>query len=191
MKDSIIQLFNDYPSAAILISIVISVMISLLGVVPSVFLTAANLTVFGFWEGILISFAGEAIGAVLAFGLYRRGFGKMAEGKWLSHPKIQRLLSAQGKEAFFLILALRFMPFFPSGAVTFIAAIGKSSLIIFMLGSTLGKIPALLFEALSMYQILNWNAAGKWLVALLAVILLIMVWRGLGNRSSSQKRQTL
>ncbi|GAJ45333.1 hypothetical protein GT2_33_00140 [Parageobacillus thermoglucosidasius NBRC 107763] len=46
MKEQIITLFNTYEHAAYLISIMINIMISILGLVPSVFLTAANLAVF-------------------------------------------------------------------------------------------------------------------------------------------------
>lgn len=76
LKDLIIDLFTAYENIAFLLSIGINIIISLLGVVPSVFLTAANLTVFGFGEGMAVSFIGEAFGAVISFILYRKGFCK-------------------------------------------------------------------------------------------------------------------
>lgn len=74
MKQDVLELFNNYPQYAFLLSISINVLIAVLGVVPSVFLTAANVLFFGFWQGTIISFAGEAIGAFIAFTLYRFGF---------------------------------------------------------------------------------------------------------------------
>ena len=72
MKEQIIALLHTYENGAYFISIAINILISILGIVPSVFLTAANLAVFGFWKGTLLSFAGEAIGAIISFVLYRK-----------------------------------------------------------------------------------------------------------------------
>ncbi|SFA53073.1 Uncharacterized membrane protein YdjX, TVP38/TMEM64 family, SNARE-associated domain [Parageobacillus thermantarcticus] len=185
MKEQIITLLNTYENAAYLISIVINIMISILGLVPSVFLTAANLAVFGFWKGTFLSFAGEAIGAIVAFVLYRKGFRKLSETKMLSHPKVRRLLEAKGLEAFFLVLSLRLFPFVPSGVVTFVAAIGKTSLLIFMIASSIGKIPALLLEAYSVYQLMNWTWQGKVILTFLSVFLFLFTWKKI-NRKNAQ-----
>jgi uncharacterized membrane protein YdjX (TVP38/TMEM64 family) len=185
MKEQIIALLNTYENAAYLISIVINIIISILGLVPSVFLTAANLAVFGFWEGTFLSFAGEAIGAIISFVLYRKGFRKLSVTKLFSHPKVRRLLEAKGLEAFFLILSLRLLPFVPSGVVTFVAAIGKTSLLIFMIASSIGKIPALLLEAYSVYQLMNWTWQGKAVSTLLAVFLFLFTWKKI-NRKKAQ-----
>ncbi len=53
MEEKLITLFHTYESVAYLISIAINIVISILGVVPSVFLTAANLAVFGFGKALL------------------------------------------------------------------------------------------------------------------------------------------
>jgi uncharacterized membrane protein YdjX (TVP38/TMEM64 family) len=189
MKEQIITLLNTYENFAYLISIVINVIISILGFVPSVFLTAANLAVFGFWKGTFLSFVGEAIGAIVSFVLYRKGFRKFSETKLFSHPKVRRLLEAKGLEAFFLVLSLRLLPFVPSGVVTFVAAIGKTSLLIFMIASSIGKIPALLLEAYSVYQLMNWTWQGKVISTLLSVFLFIFTWKKI-NRKTAQTNKT-
>ncbi|WP_347321175.1 VTT domain-containing protein [Rossellomorea sp. RS05] len=135
-----IDLFIAYESIAVVISIALNIVISVLGVVPSVFLTAANLAVFGLWGGIGVSFIGEVFGAIIAFFLYRKGFRQLKDWKGFTHPKVQKLLGASGKESFILILSLRIMPFIPSGLVTFIAAIGKTPWTVFVAASSLGKI---------------------------------------------------
>jgi uncharacterized membrane protein YdjX (TVP38/TMEM64 family) len=185
MRKQIIALLNTYENAAYLISIVLNIIISILGLVPSVFLTAANLAVFGFWKGTFLSFAGEAIGAIISFLLYRKGFKKLSEFKLFSHPKVRRLLEAKGLEAFFLVLSLRLLPFVPSGVVTFVAAIGKTSLLIFMIASSIGKIPALLLEAYSVYQLMNWTWQGKAILTFLSVCLFLITWKKI-NRKKAQ-----
>lgn len=177
MEQQLIYYFTEYENLSILISLVINIAVAVLGVVPSVFVTAANLLFFGYFWGTMISFLGEAIGAVVAFVLYRKGLKKLSEKQLGKFPKLKRLLEAQGKEAFYLVLSLRLLPFIPSGLVTFTGAIGKVSLTTFALASSLGKIPALLIEAYSIYQVTRFGWQGKVLLALTAAYLLYLVWR--------------
>ncbi len=176
MKEQILTIFREYPNAAIFISLAISIFIALLGVVPSVFITAANILFFGFWKGTLISFLGEAVGAIIAFWLYRKGFKQKLHQQLEKFPRVQRLLEAEGQQAFLLILSLRLLPFVPSGLVTFAASIGQVSALIFLAASSLGKIPALLIEAYSVYQVtqLGWQGKLILLTAALALAFLAL-----------------
>ena len=84
-----------------------------------------------------------------------------------------RLVDSKGKDAFVLILILRLIPFVPSGLVTFGAAIGEVSVLVFFAASTLGKIPALLIEAYSVAQIAEFNWQGKLILVITALVLLV------------------
>ena len=182
MKEQLIELLGTYPVAGVFISIALNILISVLGVVPSVFLTAANLIVFGFWKGTLISFTGEALGAAVAFLLYRKGFQKMAEQKLMRYPKAKKLLNSGGMEAFSLILSLRLMPFVPSGVVTFAAAISQVPLWVFLIASTIGKAPALIMEAYSVYEITRWTGTGKLILVLSSLFILVFAVKKYNNR---------
>lgn len=160
----------------------VSIVVAVLGLVPSVFITAANLLFFGFWNGTLLSFLGETIGAAVAFFLYRNGFKKTSYGHLKKFPKLQRLLDANGREAFFLILSLRLIPFVPSGLVTFAAAIGNVSAFLFLVASSLGKIPALLLEAYAVYEVGRFGWQGK---AVLAIAALLIIYAILKKRNPS------
>ncbi|MDQ3682963.1 MAG: VTT domain-containing protein [Bacteroidota bacterium] len=175
MQDQIIHFFQQYPHIAILASLLISIVIAVLGVVPSVFITGANILFFGFWKGTLISFLGETIGAAIAFLLYRKGFKSKIRKGLQKFPKLKRLIEAEGKQAFILILSLRLLPFVPSGLVTFAAAIGKVSAITFLIASSLGKIPALIIEAYSVYQVTQFGWQGKLILALISCVLIYFV----------------
>ncbi|GEO12230.1 TVP38/TMEM64 family protein [Segetibacter aerophilus] len=175
MKQDVIDLFSTYPQYAFLFSISINIIIAVLGVVPSVFLTAANILFFGFWNGTLISFAGESIGAAIAFWLYRKGFKKGIEKKGSTFPAVKRLLEAEGRKAFMAIISLRLIPFIPSGLITFTSAIGRVSMITFFIASSLGKIPALLIEAYAAYEVTAFNWQGKVILLLIGIYLLYMV----------------
>ncbi len=186
MQEQILQFFNNHPQLAFFISIVISIVIAILGVVPSVFITAANILFFGFWQGTLISFLGETIGAAAAFLLYRKGFKKGTQQGLQKYPKAKKLISAKGQEAFLLILSLRLLPFVPSGLVTFAAAIGAVSITTFLTASSIGKIPALLIEAYSVYQVTKSGWQGKLILALISLVLIYFVVKKIKTGSKEQ-----
>lgn len=175
MKETVLHLFENYPQLALFSSLAVSIVVAVLGLVPSFFITAANILFFGFWEGTFISFLGEAIGAIVAFLLYRKGFKKNISHQLQRFPKVQKLIEAKGQQAFLLILSLRLIPFVPSGLVTFAAAIGRVSLLTFLLASSLGKAPALLLEAFSVYQVIQFGEIGKIILTAIALFLLYLL----------------
>lgn len=187
MRETLLEIFSQYPHAAVLISLLVSIVVAVLGLIPSVFITAANILFFGFWPGTLISLAGEAIGAVIAFVLYRYGFKKTAHAALARYPRVLKLIDSKGKQAFSLILTLRLIPFVPSGLVTFAAATGEVSAAVFLLASTLGKIPALLIEAYSVAQIAEFNWQGKLILTLSAVVLLVWALRSGRTKRSGKE----
>ena len=158
---------------AVFVSIVLSILISILGVVPSAFLTILNVTVFGFWGGFWVSLAGEIVGSLIAFWLYRKGFRTYVDHKTKQSPRVHRLLNTTNREAFFLVLGLRLMPFVPSGLVTFYAAVGSMSFITFAIASSLGKIPALWIEVFAANEVLEWTVTGQVIIGLIVFCLLI------------------
>ena len=173
--DQLVLLFEKYPQLAFLISILISIVVAVIGVLPSVFITAANIFFFGFWTGTLISFAGEVAGSVIAFYLYRAGFKKIAQEKIQTFKSVRPLFNATGKKAFSLIFILRLLPFVPSGIVTFVAAVGKVTAPVFLAASSLGKIPSLLLEAYSINQVILLTWQGKLIISIVLIIVLVLI----------------
>ncbi|BCB03652.1 TVP38/TMEM64 family protein [Bacillus sp. KH172YL63] len=139
----------------ILISITINIIISILGFIPSVFLTAFNLSAFGFAPGIGVSIAGESIGAIISFYLFRKGLRLKGIDSILTNKYFQRLKEASGAEWIFLLFFFRIVPFIPSSVVTVAAAFSSISILPFSVISTVGKIPSLLIEALIVAELLN------------------------------------
>jgi uncharacterized membrane protein YdjX (TVP38/TMEM64 family) len=174
MKEKLLDIFDQYPEGAILISLLVSILVALLGLIPSVFITAANIYFFGFRDGLLVSLAGEALGAIIAFMLYRSGFKKLSHETLVKYPRILKVVDSKGKDAFVMILALRLIPFVPSGLITFAAAIGRVSAPVFFLASTIGKIPSLLLEAYSVVQIAAFDWQGK--ILLFGSALCLLIW---------------
>jgi uncharacterized membrane protein YdjX (TVP38/TMEM64 family) len=187
MKDTLLQFFQQYPQLAFLSSLLLSVVIAVVGVLPSFFVTAANILFFGFWPGIVVSFLGEALGAVVAFYLYRKGFKREASERLKKYKAVNQLLEADNRKAFWLVLSLRLIPFVPSGLVTFAAAIGQMSWFIFVASSSLGKLPALLLEGYAVYQVTEFKWQGKLILTISALVMLFFVVRQIrsGPRKNS------
>lgn len=99
------------------------------------------------------------------------------------YRRVQRLLEAENREAFLLILSLRLIPFVPSGLITFAAAVGRVSASVFILSSSLGKIPALLIEGYSAYELTKFGWQGKIILALIAMFIIYLVI----NRMTARK----
>ena len=183
MQEQLIEFFYKYDQLAVFISLLASTVVAILGILPSFFITASNIAFFGFWPGVLISMAGEIIGAAAAFYLYRKGLRKSSVVILEKHPWLKRLISSEGGEAFYLILVLRILPFIPSGFVTLAGAVGKVSPGVFLTASSLGKIPALFIEALTVYQVrkISW----LWETAIYASLIFIIykLWQRWKNRA--------
>ncbi|MBS4213202.1 TVP38/TMEM64 family protein [Neobacillus rhizophilus] len=175
MEAQILAWFENSGIYSVLLSIVLNIIISFLGIVPSVFLTAANISFFGFGQGLLISILGEAFGAIFSFHLYRKGINKVKDRITIKNKYLKRLQSTQGLEAFFLIVALRIFPFIPSGVVTLVSASSKVGILNYSIASTLGKIPALLIEAYSVQQVLNWSVQGKIILVLCSIFMVVFL----------------
>ena len=178
--DSFVDILNNYSNLAILISLIVSVVIALLGVLPSFFVTGANIIFFGPVEGFLISVLGEVIGGVITFSLYRLGFKKKVEG--LSKYKlIDKIIHSDGKKAAFLIFEARLLPFVPSGFVTFAASISDVKIIPYTVATILGKIPSIALEAVVSYDLINIDDNFIRLFITLSAVVLIFVTLKLGK----------
>jgi uncharacterized membrane protein YdjX (TVP38/TMEM64 family) len=185
MKESLLHFFQQYPQLALLSSLFISIIVAVVGVLPSFFVTAANILFFGFWPGVAVSFLGEALGAVVSFYLYRRGFKKEATQKLGRYKSVNQLLEAENKKAFWLVISLRLIPFVPSGLVTFAAAIGRIGWFTFVVSSSLGKLPALLLEGYAVYQVTEFGWQGKLILTVSALLILFFVIRQIRSRKNA------
>jgi uncharacterized membrane protein YpjA/uncharacterized membrane protein YdjX (TVP38/TMEM64 family) len=172
MSQVLIDLMKEHMEISYVLSIIINILISFFAVVPSFFLTAANIIVFGFWEGAFLSLVGEVIGSIVSFQLYRKGIRKFIPNYKSKHKYLERLLSTKGIQAFTLILSLRLLPFVPSGLINIGAAFGRVSALTFGTATLIGKVPALLFESYTVSNYLAWEGEGKVALTLLGVILI-------------------
>lgn len=153
----IVQIITQAGPAAVLISISLNILISLLGVIPSVFITAANVLVFGLYKGFMISWLSEVIGALVAILFYRWGIKSVAHissEQWQLFKTIDALPTS--KQIYFLAV-LRTAPFIPSGIINLLSALSTITLYVFFVATAIGKFPALMLEVAFSYNLVYFS----------------------------------
>ncbi len=186
MDAFLIEWFPTNQIVAALLSISLNILVAIAGVLPSAFITAGNIAYFGFEAGLIVSIAGEAAGAIVSFYLYRKGLIKLSASIKKSQSKLLlKLKQTSGIEAVMLVVALRILPFIPSGAVTLAAAYSTMRLIPFCIASTIGKIPSLFIEAYSVDHILSLKQELQ--IGLIPLLILMAIIYFFVKRTRSKK----
>ncbi|SFS49599.1 TVP38/TMEM64 family protein [Marininema halotolerans] len=167
---------------AIPLSIMINAIMNILGVVPSVLITGANVLLWGPIFGGVISWIGEVIGATLAFFLYRRGWKYFQRKQSLDWHWMRTLQKLSKRRQFQSLFVARLTPMVPSGIINFLAALSGVPFLLFLLATFLGKIPSIGFEVLISYDILHIQENGiRLLLLLLSLTLAYWIWRTTKN----------
>ncbi|WP_175990275.1 TVP38/TMEM64 family protein [Bacillus sp. Marseille-Q1617] len=164
---------NHLNGSAVLVavfSVLVNILISIAGVLPSFFITALNISYFGLETGLLVSIIGESLGAIVTFILYRKGISAAKLDRISTNRYFLKLKHAKGNEWIFLLFIFRIVPFVPSGVVTAAAAFSNIPLAAFAVVSTAGKIPALLLEALIVVNVIE-ASKGTWILLSAAAVL--------------------
>ncbi|WP_277584265.1 TVP38/TMEM64 family protein [Psychrobacillus antarcticus] len=128
--------------------------IGAVGFVPSFFITAININSLGLVVGSILTFTGEILGALIGFYLYRWGFSKV-QSKWFNHTFLRVTKNGSSKDVFRLIILFRLLPFVPSGLITAGASLTSIKAGLFMIASTIGKIPAVILEVALVFGVLQ------------------------------------
>ncbi|TCS93261.1 TVP38/TMEM64 family protein [Hazenella coriacea] len=186
MLDFFVSLFKEWGWLAIPISLLVNTIINIIGFIPSLFITTANVIVWGPWLGGFLSWCGEMLGSIIAFmglkkGIHKKKLNKHEQWKW-----VQKINSFSPKQRFLSILLARLAPFIPTGAVNITAAITQTSLLTFVLATAIGKIPSLALEVLISYDIIhiqeNWF---RLTITLILIIIGYFLFRSKGKKETT------
>lgn len=168
---------QDFGIWAVLISLLLNIIISIFGFIPTIFLSGANAIVFGFIPGFLISLMGEVVGAAISYWLYQWGWSKtrVHQKKWLWLQKLEH--ERRGKQ-FTVLLIARLTPLIPSGMTTLIAAISNMRFGDFLVATLIGKIPSIAMETLVGHDLITINQ--NWprlLISLFSLLILLLLFK--------------
>jgi uncharacterized membrane protein YdjX (TVP38/TMEM64 family) len=143
--------------------------------VPQVALIAATVLVFGPWPGLVYSWTGTMVSALVGFGL-GRAFGARLIAGW---PGARRVSELVGRNGFMASLVVRLVPFAPFVLVNIAAGITPMSWTAFALGAGLGILPKIAVIAFAGHSL---AAGGVWAWAWLGAALAIWGLAGLAAR---------
>lgn len=159
--------------------------------IPVTMVTLAVAAVYGPWFGLVYSIFGSLASAALMFGI-----GQLLGDTGLRNlggPKVQMVNEKLGKATIPGMVVLRMVPIAPYTFVNLVAGISSLQFSIFMVGSLLGLLPALLANSLvgdSLYQLFTnpSRQAVTYLVAgVLAWILLLVAAHWYSRRTSAKE----
>jgi uncharacterized membrane protein YdjX (TVP38/TMEM64 family) len=151
--------------------------INAIGFIPSVFITGANVLMWGPWLGGLYSWIGEVLGSSVAFILYRKGIYAVKVVRHQHWKWIQMInQSSAGGQALTLILA-RITPLIPSVIVNLLGAITSIPFSLFFLATAIGKLPSITLEVLISYDFIhiqqNYIRLGMTLIVCILIIFIL------------------
>jgi uncharacterized membrane protein YdjX (TVP38/TMEM64 family) len=171
LTETVLFALKDSGYLAVPVSLSISIIIAVAGIIPTIFVTGANVLFFGPVNGFLISWIGEVAGAGISFYIYKKGFKSKFESIKIKYHFIELIMDASGIKAGLLIFQARLLPLIPSGIVTFAASISNTGFVVFLTASAAGKIPSIFLETLVSYDVLNFNE--NWLRLLLTILAVV------------------
>lgn len=174
------EFIRSYGVWAMAVSFTLDVLINIAGFLPSIFLSTANGLLFGLGPGIVISWLAETTGVVISFLLMRTLFRKYAEVALRQSRYLKKVDEVSGKNGFKVMLAIRAMPYLPSGIVTALGAVSSISLWDYFLANLIGKFPSTALEVLIGYDAVNYEKnMGRLglMIAAVALVYLGVWWR--------------
>lgn len=173
----------------ILALLALNLAIGAIGLVPSFLVTGLNIHALGLMGGTAISLAGEILGAVIGFYLYRFGFSKI-ESSWKKSRPWQFMHKQTTGTVFFGILLFRLIPFVPSGLVTAAASLTTISGFWFFVASSIGKIPAVFVEVAAVNGFMEMVPTSyQYATALIVLAAALLVWMAKRKKDSANSRQ--
>lgn len=169
-------ILTQFPIIDFVLLLLLNLGVGAIGFFPSFLVTAINVSSFGIVLGTALSLSGEIFGAIAGFYLYRYGFTKMNPA-WLQHRFWTRIQKTSVRQVFWTIILLRLIPFVPSGLVTAGASLTPISGPLFMVASTIGKIPAVFIEVAVVYGLVHTIPTSyQYSLAILILIILLLIW---------------
>ncbi|UED72561.1 TVP38/TMEM64 family protein [Brevibacillus sp. DP1.3A] len=161
-------------------SILLNIVISVAGVLPSIFLSGANAVVFGLYGGFLISLTGEVVGACIAFFLYRFTIKKADRREKLKSFKwVHAINGTTSFRKCLAIVLLRLNPMMPSGVINLGAALTNITFVQFLVATLIGKVPSMVFETFVGHDLITFSENKfRLLFALLAgALVFLLFWK--------------
>lgn len=132
---------ESYGAYAAAVSFVLMVLTSVIAPLPAFVITFANASLFGWWQGAILSWSSAMAGAALCF-FVGRVLGRDVVEKITSKAGLQQIddfFDKHGKQS---ILIARLLPFISFDIVSYAAGLTSMGFVGFFVATGLGQLPA-------------------------------------------------
>ncbi len=172
------EYLRSFGAWSVVVTLVLFVVMTFTIVFPFMILSGAAGIIYGLFWGIVISWSGEVIGALVMFVFARNFFRQVAEG-WIAKSKyLKQVDDYSAANGFKALLIARLLPLAPSGIITAVAAISRMSFRDFFLATMIGKLPPVVIKVLLGHDIVfaGENMTRLIVVAALVVVVYLALW---------------
>lgn len=182
------EYLRSFGSWSIIVTILLFIVMTFTIVFPFMILSGAAGIMYGLVWGVLISWVGEVIGAVVMF-VFARYFFRVLTESWIKKsPYLKQVDDYSATNGFKALLIARLLPLAPSGIITAVAAISRISFKDFFLATVIGKLPPVVIKVLLGHDLVF---AGENMTRLvIVVILVVIVYVGLWWRKRRKGQQS-
>lgn len=143
-KEEMLYLIESGERTAIIISFIFVAMLVFFPIIPFAIVAGIIGSVFGVWNGVLISLGGSLMGTMVMFFMARYGFQNWVQKILTKYPKVRDYENAFERNSFIGILLLRLAPIIPAPILNIFCGISMIRWYIFFLATAVGKIPGIL-----------------------------------------------
>ncbi|KIL47361.1 TVP38/TMEM64 family protein [Jeotgalibacillus campisalis] len=134
------EVIGEYRSFGPLLGLLLPILEAFLPFLPLVVFVVANANAYGLLVGILLSWAGASIGALLVFLLIRKFGDKRLLAFLRNQKQIKKLTKWVERHGFGPLFLLLCFPFTPSALVNVVAGLSRISIFQYMLAVVTGKL---------------------------------------------------
>ncbi len=139
--DQVIVMIRDYKEWAAVISFFLMVFQSILAPIPAFLITLANASIFGWWQGAILSWSSAMVGAAVCFYIARflgRDVVQKFTGKG-ALAAVEKYFEDYGAKT---ILIARLLPFISFDIVSYLAGLTPINFWAFFIATGIGQLPA-------------------------------------------------
>jgi len=157
------------------ILILLLIMQAFLAFIPGQGLMLVSGYIYGFWQGLLLTWFGLTLGGQISFWLARR-YGRPFANRFVSKKVLARWDDIAARQGVGFYIVSLFLPIFPNDAMCFVAGLGEISFRRFLIANMIGRFiatAAMTFVGAYGTQI----PTIVWAVLLIASVLSLFVWR--------------
>ncbi len=174
-RQAIVDLLRGSGPWGWFILILLLVLQAFLAFIPGQGLMLASGYIYGFWQGLLLTWFGLTLGGQISFWLARR-YGRPFASRFVSKKVLARWDDIAARQGVGFYIVSLFLPIFPNDAMCFVAGLGEISFFRFLVANMIGRFiatAAMTFVGAYSTQI----PAIAWAVLLIVLVLFLFVWR--------------